>query len=155
MILMIYVTRKKKQLLPQATVSVGGLRPKSSLHNIAAVHDAVGKSTLANNSQNYIARYNTELSPSVDDSSEKKSQYFENRNVTPPTTHSPYPSYPNDSYINHQPITQMLEVDNVGRLNVFQPPKKRSIPLNLSTSKKQRTNKGHNIKDVMKENKSS
>ncbi len=115
----IYCAKKKK--LPKVTVSAGVLQPKSSLHIIAAAHDTLSKSLepsktstveridksintttkaeLANVSQNFIATYNTELSLGFDNSSEQnKSQHFENRNITPPTMHSP--SYPNDSHFN-------------------------------------------------------
>ncbi|CAG8624550.1 7685_t:CDS:2 [Funneliformis mosseae] len=140
--------------------SVGSLQPKSSSNNTAAAHAALSKSSelekidksVNTNSQSYIAAYNTELSPE-----KNKSQHFESRIITSSTALSlsnssnSNGSLSNSPTMNHQSLMQILEIDNVKRLNGFQPPKKRSKPLHLSVSKKQRTYKGYSVNEEIGE----
>ncbi|CAI2179223.1 14958_t:CDS:10 [Funneliformis geosporum] len=153
--------------LEKKTHSVGGLQSRSSLNNNTAttcatlsksselsIAEKIDKSVnteLAKNSQNYIATYNTELSPE-----NYKSQHFETRIITSSTTRSPsnpsnFSSQNNSPTMNHQSIMQIFDIDNVKRLNVFQPPKKCSEPLQLSVSKKQRSNKIYSVNEEIGE----
>jgi hypothetical protein len=91
------------------------------------------KTELANVSQSCIATCNTELSFNIDNPSD-----FQNIRTTPTTSSSFNRS--------HAKLMQILDTEH---RNVFQPPRQRSKPLNLSASKKQRTN---NKGDYMKEN---
>lgn len=98
------------------------------------------KTELTNVSQNRIATCNTEPSFSIDNPSE--SLHFKNIKITPSTSSSFNRSHSKLMQIEHR--------------SVFQPPKKRSKPLNLSASKKQRTkSKEDNMKEIAKEDKLS
>ena len=101
------------------------------------------KTELTNVSQSCIATCNTELSFNIDNPSE--SLHFKNKKITPSTSSSFNRS--------HSKLMQILDTEH---RNVFQPPKQRSKPLNLSASKKQRTNsKEDNMKEIAKEDKLS